>query len=84
MSHFLSSETGMTVALLLRLMNQGGELYVSVRLKGLYTNKDTLELLKSVFGDVSRINRNLLDSESVPVALKARAFAVLSLRMREV
>ena len=69
MSHVLSSETGMPVARLLRLLDQDGGIYVVVRWKGLSESEDTLEPLSRGFDDVPALTQKLLARKSTPATL---------------
>ena len=79
MSHVLSSETGMPVARLLRLVDQDGNLYVVVRWKGMSESENTMEPLSRIFEDVPAVTRKLLARKSTPAALRTRAHAALGL-----
>lgn len=79
MSHVLSSETGMPLSRLLRLVEQDGDLFVLVRWKGLSSSDDTPEPLSRVFEDVPALTRKLLQRKSTPGNLRCKAHAALDL-----
>lgn len=79
MSHVLSSETGMPVSRLLRIVEQDRKLYNWVRWKGLTTNDDTMEPLECVYEDVPKLTLKLLDGKSTPTNIRAKARAALGL-----
>lgn len=58
MTHVLSSETGMPVARLLRLLDQDGDLFVAVRWKELSASEHTLKPLIRVWKDVPKLTRS--------------------------
>lgn len=79
LSHVLSSETGMPVSRLLKLIEQDGELFVSVRWKGLSPEEDTMEPLKRVYEDVPQLLLKLLKRQNTPSRLPAKACVELGL-----
>lgn len=74
MSHVLSSETGMPVARLLKLVKVDDVLNVQVRWKGLSPQEDTFEPLQNVFEDVPNMLDRLLKRKNTPqdLAIEAR------------
>lgn len=79
LSHVLSSETGMPVSRLLRLVDQDGKLLVAVRWKGLGASEDTLEPLKRVYEDVPGLLVKLLRRKSTAAKLRSKACIELGL-----
>jgi hypothetical protein len=79
MSHVLSSEIGMPVARLMRLMDSPDGLQVQVRWRGLADVEDTLEPIGRVVEDVPQLLRKLLRRKNVPVHLVTKARLVLGL-----
>lgn len=79
LSHVLSSETGMQVARLPRLVDQDGELFVAVRWEDLSTSDDTLEPLRHVYKDVPKLTKEMLNRKSTPATLRTQAYAALGL-----
>lgn len=79
MSHVLSSETGMPVSRLLRLVQKDTELFVSVRWKGLSPSENTLEPLLRVYEDVPGLLVKLLRRKNTDASLRSRACAKLGL-----
>ena len=69
MSHVLSSETGMTVQKLLRLVRNPEGFHVLVRWKGLPSSDDTLEPLRNVYEDVPAMLKKLLERKTTPTHL---------------
>lgn len=56
----ISSETGMQIQRLLRLVDNADGLYVAIRLRGLPFSEDNLESLQQVYADFSRLIMRLL------------------------
>lgn len=79
MSHVLSSETGMPVARLLRLVEEDGQLFVAVWWKGLGKDEDSLEPIGRVHEDVPQLLHKLLARKNMPAHLRTRALAELGL-----
>jgi hypothetical protein len=79
MSHVLSSETGMPVARLMRLVDSPDGLEVQGRWRGLPDVEDTLEPIGRVFEDVPQLLHKLLRRKKVPVNLVTKARLVLGL-----
>lgn len=79
LSHALSSETGMPVSRLLKLIDQDGELFVVVRWKVLSPKEDTMEPLKRVYEDVPQMLIKLLSRDNTPMPLFEKASAELGL-----
>lgn len=77
MSHVISSETGMKVQRLLRLVDNGnGEgLKVVIRWRGLPASEDTLELLDQVNQEGPQILAKLLDRKNTPPSLAKKSTA---------
>lgn len=82
MSDVISSETGMPVARLMRLLDTATGLKVLIRWKGLPNSEDSAEPLDRVFEDVPQMLVRLLDRKSTPpdLAEKARQIVALSNR----
>ena len=79
MSHVLSSETGMPVARLMRLVDSPDGLLVQVRWRGLCDSEDTLEPIGRVYEDVPQLLWKLLRRKNTPSNLVAKARRVLAL-----
>lgn len=79
MSHVLSSETGMPVARLIKIVKVDDVLKVQVRYKGLSPQEDSLEPLENVFEDVAHMLDRLLKREKNPENLAAKARDTLDL-----
>lgn len=77
--HVLSSETGMTLSRLLKLMEQNDELFVVVRWKGLSSEEDTMEALKRVYEDVPQLLLKSPSRNNTPSPLREKASAELVL-----
>ena len=60
MPFVISSETGMEVQRLMKLVQEEGQLKVHVRWKGLPNSEDTLEPLNSIYADVPELLMRLL------------------------
>lgn len=60
LSHFLASETGITVSRVLSLDDTADGLIVSVSWKGMEASEDTLDPLEQVYEDVPNILGKLL------------------------
>ena len=73
MSHVVTSETGMVVQRLMRLVEDDGKLKVLVRWRGLPESEDTLEPLRQVYDDVPTLFRKLLERRNTPVHLASQA-----------
>jgi len=73
MSHVLSSETGMPVSRLLRLIDDPNGLMVQVRWRGLPDSEDTLEPISRVYEDVPELFLKLIERKNTPQDLAARA-----------
>lgn len=69
MSHVLSSETGMPVAPLMKIVDTADGMMVQVRWKGLSQNEDTLEPPARIFKDVPRMLHRLLARKNTPKQL---------------
>lgn len=78
-SHVPSSETGMPVTRLLRLVDQDGRIFVTVRWKGLSKDDDTLEPLYHVQKDVPQLLQKLLKRKGTSGHLRAKAMSELGL-----
>ena len=78
-SHVLSSETGMPVARLVRLVDSEDRLKVIVHWKGLPNSEDTEEPLERVFEDVPQMLLRLLLRKNTPAPLAEKARSLLSL-----
>lgn len=76
MPHVLSSETGMPVARLMRLVETPNGLMVFVRWKELSDTEDILEPLLQVYEDVPQMVLRLLQRKNTPrhLAEKAKLF----------
>lgn len=83
-SHVLSSETGMPVSRLLRLVEDGGQLKVLVRCKGFNESETTEKPLAQLNEDVSKLVRKLLDQNSTPPDTRQNALVQLALYRRGV
>jgi len=79
MSHVLSSETGMPVARLMRLVDEPNGMQVLVRWKGLPISEDSLEPLERMYEDVPQMVLRLLQRKNTPSALADKARRTLSL-----
>lgn len=79
MSHVISSETGMPVARLLKLVKVNDDLKVQVRWKGLSPQGDTLEPLRNVYEDVPQMCDRLLNRKNTPDNLAQEARDTLGL-----
>ena len=79
MSHVLSSETGMPVARLMRLVDTEEGLKVLVRWKGLSNNDDTLEPVTKIYEDVPQMLLRLLQRKNMPEDVVRKARQILSL-----
>lgn len=79
LSHVLSSETGMPVSRLLKLVDHNGDLHVLVRWKGLSKDDDTLEPLFRVYEDVPHLLVKLLNRKGTPADLRNKAHRMLGL-----
>ena len=79
LSHVLSSETGMVVGRLLRLVKTDNGLFISVRWKGLSSSEDTLEPIAQIYADVPQLLIKLLERQSTPVDLARQARDLLQL-----
>lgn len=84
LSHVLSSETGMQVQRLLRLIETTDGIKVAVRWQGLTRDDDTEEPLHNVYEDVPTLLKKLLTRKSTPLALAAKARRELGLLRRGV
>ena len=82
LSHVLSSEMGMPVARMKRLVDTEDGLKVIVRWKGLPNSEDTEEPLERVFEDVPQMLLRLLRHKNTPAPLAEKARSPLSLRKR--
>ena len=78
-SHVLSSETGMPVTRLLRLVDTEDGLKVIIRWKGLQNSEDTEEPLERVFEDVRQMLLRLLRRKKTPAHLAEKVRSILSL-----
>lgn len=79
MSHVLSSETGMQVARLMRLVESPNGIQVQVRWSGLSPEEDTLEDIGRVYEDVPKMLLRLLDRKNTPKDLATAARRTLDL-----
>lgn len=79
MSHALSSETGIPVSRLLRLIEEEGRLFLTVRWKGLKQADDTEEPLLRVYEDVPQLVVMHLENKSTLTEMRAKARAKLAL-----
>lgn len=79
MSHVLSSETGMQVQRLMRLVETDDGLMVLVRWKGLPNSEDTMEPVKKIHEDVPVLLEKLLCRKNTPTNLIAEARRIISL-----
>lgn len=79
MSHVLSSEKGMPMSLLFRIIEENGKPFVWVRWKGLTVNDDTLEPLERVYEDVPKLTLKLLERKSTFTDIRTKAHAKLGL-----
>ena len=79
LSHVISSETGMPVARLMKLVDTPDGLKVQVRWKGLSISEDTLEPLKRIYEDVPNMLERLLKRKNTPIELATAARSELSL-----
>ena len=66
MSHVIASETGMTVARLMRFVKRDEKIMVQVRWKGLSKQENTLEPVCQVFEDVLQMLIKLLQRSTRP------------------
>lgn len=79
LSHVLSSETGIPVARLMRLVDDPNGMKVLVRWKGLPNSEDSLEPLARVFEDVPQMVTRLLHRKNTPSDLADKARRVFAL-----
>ena len=79
MSHVVSSETGMPVQRLMRLVQSDDGLMVQVRWKGLPASEDTLEPISKVYEDVPELFLKLLRRKNTPSDLVDKVRSALSL-----
>lgn len=79
LSYVFSSETGMPVSRLLKLVKLDGSFCVAVRWKGLSKSDDTLEPLRCVYKNVPRMVVKLVDRANTPPDLRHKASATLGL-----
>ena len=79
MSHVMSSEIGMVVSRLMRIIDEDGDLKVQVRWKGLPDYEDTFEPLQRIYDDAQKILLKLLSRKSTNTALISRAHRELRL-----
>ena len=79
MSHVLSSERGMPVARLIKLVNTSEGLKVLVRWKGLPHSEDTLQPLGQLYEDVPQMVLRLLQRKNTPPNLAEKARRLLAL-----
>ena len=79
MPHVLSSETGMPVSRLLRLLDTEDGIKVLVRWKGLPDTEDSAEPLQNVYEDVPQLLLKLLNRKNTPQDLAEKARTALSL-----
>lgn len=79
MAHVISSETGMPVQRLMRLVDTEDGLMVLVRWSGLPDSEDTLEPLKKVYEDVPGLLAKLLQRQHTPAKLASKARCELHL-----
>ena len=82
MPHVLSSETGMPVQRLMRLVDTPSGLAVVVRWRGLPPSADTTEPLNRIYEDVPQMLLNLLARKSTPRHMVIRAKTELGLSER--
>lgn len=73
MSHVITSETGMVVQGLLKLVDTDDGLKVQVRWRGLPDSEDTLEPLLQIYEDVPDLLMKLLRRKNAPWDLVERA-----------
>lgn len=73
MSHVITSETGMVVKRLLKLVDTDDGLKVQVRWRGLPDSEDTLEPLLQIYEDVPDLLMKLLRRKNAPSDLDERA-----------
>lgn len=66
----MRSETGIPVSKLLRLFKKDGQLFVTIRWKGLDESEDTDEPLKQVYEDVPKLLLKLLGRKSTSSTLE--------------
>lgn len=84
LSHVLASETGMPVLRPLQLVEDNGNLCVSIRWKELSSTEDTLEPLHRVYKDVSKLLVKLLHCKTTNAYLsKKKSCIELGLEERE-
>ena len=84
MPHVLSSETGMDVQRLMRLIDSDEGLKVQVRWRGFSESDDTSEPLQKIYEDVPELLLKLLRRKNVPKDLFAKARRELHLSERGV
>lgn len=73
MSHVISSETGMPLSQLLKLVDKKKGPHFLVRSKGLENSEDSLEPLAQIYSDVSKMLLRLLRRTSITFLLAKRA-----------
>lgn len=79
MSHVISSETGMPVQRLMRLVDSDDGIMVQVRWRGLPESEDTLEPVQKVFEDVPQLLEKLFRRKNTPASLVSKARHALAL-----
>lgn len=76
-SHFLSSRTGMSVALLFCLEHQGNNILAAARWKGQNASKDTVKGIVQVLEHVLDLTIKRLQRKSIPHTLAMTAKELL-------
>ena len=76
-SHFLSSETSMSVKRLMLLIDSDSGVKVLVRWKGLPDTEGTLELLTRIYEDVQQMLPRLLERKNMPKKFAKKALRIL-------